>query len=319
MEDKYHASPSSQTPNTARRRAKMAVSYRLASDRFTHDSAELEKSADRLRASAGEDREVMEYARPIYEDETEITSRYLQPSINRSVRNIGNTRDTRNTGSARDIRGSRNTDNGRNDGKLVASGYMQSNSADEVKTSSSYARSAYADRANEASPYARSAPAKRTNETSPYARPESERRRQADARQASARSVSEGQRRTAARPSDNEPRRRNGARSNASRSDVTRNDVVRSSNAAVRSNAIRSNADFTFAEPINHEQERIREWLKQVRFKKNIMGGVNEADVWKKISELNALYEAALSAERARYDAMLAERIGSDRQNDVEY
>lgn len=59
---------------------------------------------------------------------------------------------------------------------------------------------------------------------------------------------------------------------------------------------------------LNHEQERIHKWLKQVRFRKVLFGGVSEADVWKKIAELNGLYEAALSAERARYDALLAER-----------
>ena len=62
------------------------------------------------------------------------------------------------------------------------------------------------------------------------------------------------------------------------------------------------------APSLNHEQERIQKWLKQVRFKKAFLGGVDEADVWKKIAELNSLYEAALSAERARYDALLAER-----------
>lgn len=64
------------------------------------------------------------------------------------------------------------------------------------------------------------------------------------------------------------------------------------------------------AEPLNHEQENIRKWLKQVRFKRTAFGGVNEADVWKKIAELNSLYEAALSAERARYDALLAQNRG---------
>lgn len=72
-------------------------------------------------------------------------------------------------------------------------------------------------------------------------------------------------------------------------------------------------------EPINHEQERIQKWLKQVRFKKNALGGVNEADVWKKISELNALYEAALSAERARYDAMLAARVDMAEQTYMDF
>lgn len=60
---------------------------------------------------------------------------------------------------------------------------------------------------------------------------------------------------------------------------------------------------------LNQQQENIKKWLKQVRFKKAILGGVKEADVWKKIAELNTLYEAALSAERARYDALLEECV----------
>lgn len=71
------------------------------------------------------------------------------------------------------------------------------------------------------------------------------------------------------------------------------------------------------AEPLNHEQARIQEWLKKARFRKVVLGGVDEADVWKKIGELNALYEAALSAERARYDALLAERTGAPQPEDT--
>lgn len=63
---------------------------------------------------------------------------------------------------------------------------------------------------------------------------------------------------------------------------------------------------------LNQEQLRIKKWLKQVRFQKASFGGVREADVWKKIAELNALYEAALTAERARYDALLKERVESE-------
>lgn len=63
------------------------------------------------------------------------------------------------------------------------------------------------------------------------------------------------------------------------------------------------------ARALNHEHERIQKWLKTVRFKRSLLGGVNEADVWKKIGELNSLYESALSAERARFDALLAERL----------
>ena len=57
--------------------------------------------------------------------------------------------------------------------------------------------------------------------------------------------------------------------------------------------------------PLNHEQHKIAEWLKTVRFRKQFFGGVSEQDVWTKIEQLNKMYEAALSAERARYDALL--------------
>ncbi len=50
---------------------------------------------------------------------------------------------------------------------------------------------------------------------------------------------------------------------------------------------------------------RIAQWLSRVKFRKNFFGGVVEADVWKKLDELNRLYEDALIAERARYDTLL--------------
>ncbi len=63
------------------------------------------------------------------------------------------------------------------------------------------------------------------------------------------------------------------------------------------------------AQPLNARQARIQEWLKQVRFKKTLIGGVDEADVWKKIAELDDLYAQALEAERARCDALIQERV----------
>ena len=64
--------------------------------------------------------------------------------------------------------------------------------------------------------------------------------------------------------------------------------------------------------PINSEQQNIVEWLKKVRFRKQLFGGVSEQDVWKKIDELNKLYDAALAAERIRYEALLEERSGDE-------
>ncbi len=63
---------------------------------------------------------------------------------------------------------------------------------------------------------------------------------------------------------------------------------------------------------INSEQQKIIDWLKKVRFRRQLFGGVSEQDVWKKIDELNKLYDAALVAERVRYETLLAERAAGD-------
>ena len=55
-------------------------------------------------------------------------------------------------------------------------------------------------------------------------------------------------------------------------------------------------------------QQQIESWLKQVKFRRRLFGGVDEAQVWTKIRELNDIYQKALIAERARYDALLAEQ-----------
>lgn len=52
------------------------------------------------------------------------------------------------------------------------------------------------------------------------------------------------------------------------------------------------------------EQQSIAQWLDKVRFKRSLFG-LDERDVWKKISQLDELYQQALRAERARYDALL--------------
>ena len=54
-------------------------------------------------------------------------------------------------------------------------------------------------------------------------------------------------------------------------------------------------------------QEQIENWLRKVKFRRRIFGGVDETHVWTKIRELNDMYQRALTAERARYDALLAE------------
>lgn len=56
------------------------------------------------------------------------------------------------------------------------------------------------------------------------------------------------------------------------------------------------------------EQIEIAEFLKTLKFKKKLMG-VDEADVWKQLEKLNDLYQAAIAAERVRYNALLEERM----------
>lgn len=70
----------------------------------------------------------------------------------------------------------------------------------------------------------------------------------------------------------------------------------------------RSGGEQAPIRPLNREQKRILVWLRKVKFKKQFLGGVSERDVWKKIEELNSMYNLALVAERARYDALLAQQ-----------
>ena len=68
-------------------------------------------------------------------------------------------------------------------------------------------------------------------------------------------------------------------------------------------------------EPISETHKDIVTWIRKLKFKKKIFGGVDEDDVLKKIGELNSLYETALLNERARYDALLAQYQGGDAEN----
>ena len=55
----------------------------------------------------------------------------------------------------------------------------------------------------------------------------------------------------------------------------------------------------------NPELQDIARWLSTVKFRKKAVGGLDPADVWKKIEELNGLYEKALSAERVRCNLLI--------------
>ena len=67
------------------------------------------------------------------------------------------------------------------------------------------------------------------------------------------------------------------------------------------SNPARASAPVTD----NPELQDIARWLSTVKFRKKAVGGLDPADVWKKIEELNGLYEKALSAERVRCNLLI--------------
>lgn len=67
----------------------------------------------------------------------------------------------------------------------------------------------------------------------------------------------------------------------------------------------------------NPKIKEIAEWLDKVRFRKKFFGGLDEEDVWKKIDELNSMYEIMLEAERVRYDTMI-EHYKKTREEDGE-
>ena len=62
---------------------------------------------------------------------------------------------------------------------------------------------------------------------------------------------------------------------------------------------------------ISPEQEAIVRWVRTVKFRKSLLGGVDEVQMWKKLEELYGLYENAIRAERARYNALLALSVPS--------
>lgn len=58
---------------------------------------------------------------------------------------------------------------------------------------------------------------------------------------------------------------------------------------------------------VPEQEAKIASWLRTVKFRRQLFGGVSEKDVWTKIGQLNEMYNQAILAERARYDALLAE------------
>ncbi len=57
-----------------------------------------------------------------------------------------------------------------------------------------------------------------------------------------------------------------------------------------------------------NELNNIEKFLKELTFKKQIIGGVSESDVLKKIQNLSALYTEAFKNQEIRYQAIINEK-----------
>lgn len=54
--------------------------------------------------------------------------------------------------------------------------------------------------------------------------------------------------------------------------------------------------------------EEIAQLLQKTTFRKKFLGGVDEADVWKKLQRLQAEYALLIDIERAKADGKISER-----------
>lgn len=52
----------------------------------------------------------------------------------------------------------------------------------------------------------------------------------------------------------------------------------------------------------------VAEFLKAMKFQKKLLGGVSEADVWRRLELLDEQYRAVFEAQRIRYETLLEER-----------
>lgn len=57
-----------------------------------------------------------------------------------------------------------------------------------------------------------------------------------------------------------------------------------------------------------NELEKVEDFLSKVKFKKQTLGGVSEADVLAKIQKLSDLYAEAFRNQEIKYEAILDEK-----------
>lgn len=61
-------------------------------------------------------------------------------------------------------------------------------------------------------------------------------------------------------------------------------------------------------DPSGPAMETLARTFQEMKFRKKLLGGVDEKDVWKKLEELQQEYETAYHRQAAYYQALLEER-----------
>ena len=54
--------------------------------------------------------------------------------------------------------------------------------------------------------------------------------------------------------------------------------------------------------------EEVALYIKQLKFRKKLLGGVQEMDVWRKLEQLHQQYESVLTVQQALYEQQLAQK-----------
>lgn len=64
----------------------------------------------------------------------------------------------------------------------------------------------------------------------------------------------------------------------------------------------------SYPNSFSREMEEITATLREMKFRKRLLGGVSEADVWRQLEKLQQAYEAAYLRQAAAYEALLEDR-----------
>lgn len=52
--------------------------------------------------------------------------------------------------------------------------------------------------------------------------------------------------------------------------------------------------------------QELKEFIKNLKFKKKLVGGVDEVDVWNKLEAIEKEYQRLLDIQKAKYEAIIA-------------